>query len=79
MVLYFNNLFVTCFLHTNSIYASANARSTDGVVNTCTWDNFSYPNYSLIRTASRVKEFGCTVVKICVCLCDNRRVDFQLT
>ena len=30
--LYFNCLYVTCFLHTNSIHASANARSTENVM-----------------------------------------------
>ena len=29
--LYFNRLYAICFLHTNSIHASANARSTEKV------------------------------------------------
>ena len=29
--LYFKHLYVTCFLHTNSIHGSANARSTEKV------------------------------------------------
>ena len=30
--LYFHHLYVTCFLHTNSIHASANVRSTERAV-----------------------------------------------